>query len=130
MQIKGQSTSKVLSRGFSLVEVLITLLIIGIMAALGIAAFGGSRDSFTDIQAKRNAQEIVSAYIVAAVAGVDFTVPGDRDATIQRVVEGQTAPDGVFAGKRFGVFGLAPTEVEASSVFIRQADDGMLVFAP
>lgn len=111
-------------------EMLVTITIIGVLSALALAGFGSSNDVFHASQARRNAQEIVSAFIIASVAGVDFRVPGDLEATIQKVTEGQTVTDGVFAGKRFGVFGLGAGEIADSTEYIVMNDQGMLVFAP
>jgi prepilin-type N-terminal cleavage/methylation domain-containing protein len=115
------------SKGFSLLEALVVITIIGVLAAMGVAGFGSSNGAFHVAQSRRNAQEIVSAFVIASVAGVDFRVPNDLNATVQKVVEGQTAVDGAFAGRRFGVFGLEAADVEAATNYIIQTEDGSLL---
>jgi prepilin-type N-terminal cleavage/methylation domain-containing protein len=115
------------SKGFSLLEALVVITIIGVLAAMGVAGFGSSNDAFNVAQSRRNAQEIVSAFVIASVAGVDFRVPNDLNATVQKVLEGQTAVDGAFAGRRFGVFGLEAADVQSATQYIIQTEDGSLL---
>ena len=60
-------------KGFSLVELLVVIAVIGVIAAIAIPAmsniFGNSRTA----KAKRNAQNIASAYAAARAAGASFT---------------------------------------------------------
>ena len=69
-------------------ELLVTVAIIGVLAAIGVVAFGGARQGAEDQKDKRNAQEIASMAAVANAAGAPFVVPGDEKATIENLRTG------------------------------------------
>jgi prepilin-type N-terminal cleavage/methylation domain-containing protein len=60
--------------GFSLVELLVVIAVIGILAAVAIAAMSGIFTRAEEAKAKRQAQNIVTTYAAAKAAGATFTI--------------------------------------------------------
>ena len=61
-------------RGFSLVEMLVVISVIGIIAAIGVPAIGNITDKADTEGAKRNAQSIASLYNSARAVGTPVLV--------------------------------------------------------
>ncbi len=61
-----------LKAGFSLVEMLVVIAIIGIIAAIAIPNIGNLNDSARDAAAKRNAQSVASVMNAAVAAGASL----------------------------------------------------------
>ncbi|MAS93025.1 MAG: hypothetical protein CMO55_07485 [Verrucomicrobiales bacterium] len=95
--------------GFSLVEMLVVIAVIGIIAAIAVPNISKINDSAKDAAARRNAQNIASVYASANAAGHSFGT--DVDGIIAAIrtgheIDDETSP---FDETFFGVPGL-PTD--------------------
>jgi len=64
---------KAKTAGFSLVELLVVIAVIGIMAAIAIPMISNINANATAAKTKRNAQQIASVYGAAVAAGATFS---------------------------------------------------------
>jgi prepilin-type N-terminal cleavage/methylation domain-containing protein len=121
--MKSLSTSSGRTRrGFSLVEMLTVIAIMGILTSISIGAFGGARQGAVDQKDKRNAQEIASTAAIASAAGAQFLVPGDERATINNLRTGCTPSQGAFKGRLFKLSNLAEPEINGAMRFLALND--------
>lgn len=115
------------NQGFSLIEMLTVIMIIGLLVAIAVPTIGNTNDAAKLSRNKRNAQNIASIFIAAQAAGVDFFAAGDKDQTVLNVVNGGTVSSGAFAGEFFGVPGIGANE-RADAANYLDLEHGMLVY--
>jgi type II secretory pathway pseudopilin PulG len=115
------------AKGISLIEALMTLAIIGVMAAVAVPLLFDTKEDVTRAQQRRNAQEIISVCATAQAAGLDFVVPGNLEKSIENVIVGGAPTSGVFRGRLFRVPGITVQDISKVSKFIR-LENGSLIY--
>ena len=126
--------TKISSKGFSLVEMLVVIAIIGVIAAIAVPQIADFTSSAETSRDKRNAQNISSVSAAAQAAGLDL-ISGASDsdpaakADVLKVVNGGTVLTGVFAGKYFGVPNMEDSSVDKTLQYLVIAD-GVLQYDP
>ncbi len=110
MKLQSHHSAKA---GFSLVEMLVVIAVIGIIAAIAVPNIGRINDSAKDATYRRNAQNIASVFASAQAAGINFASASTDEADIiQAIIAGATVNDNdsPFNGTYFGVPGLDATD--------------------
>jgi type IV pilus assembly protein PilA len=100
--MKHTHLSRSLTRGFSLVEMLIVITIIALIAAIAIPNIGNTSSAAQASKNRRNAQTITSIFMSGAAAGVSWNTT-TLDAAIADVVAGKAPLGGAFSGRMFKV---------------------------
>jgi len=129
-----------LAAGFSLVEMLVVIAVIGIIAAIAIPNIGKINDSAKDARKRRNAQSIASVFASAQAAGLDFsttpTAAATEAAVIANVITGSTISDATspFNGATFSVKGVvsatAQSETDGAAKYLAwDATNGVLTYS-
>ncbi len=121
--------SNALKAGFSLVEMLVVIAVIGIIAAIAVPNIGRINDSAKEATNRRNAQNLASVYASAQAAGLRFggtsTTPAD---IVKEIVKGGTVTDqGPFKDTYFGVPGLSGKDQEGALDHLKW-EGGSLVY--
>ena len=115
----------------SLVEMLIVVTIIGVLSAIAIVPVTRVTKEASDTSRdRRNAQQLASVCAGGSAAGVKFVVVGDLQATVDNIVAGTTASEGVFAGSEFRVPNLSAQEKTTAMRYLELLNDDCLVYRP
>lgn len=104
-----------------MIEALITIVAIGIIAAIAIPAVSSLRTSAKRAAARQNAKNIAQMSEALAGVGVAHVIPdslGGVAATTRLLREGIVVPKGAFAGETFVLSGILDTDIDDISEFL------------
>ena len=111
--------------GMSLMELLVTIMILGIIMSITVMSMGSARQAAVDQKDKRNAQEIASVAAMANAAGASFIVPDDEQATIANLRDGIAPATGAFRGRTFRIPDMHDTEIKGAMRFLALNDSDL-----
>jgi len=86
-------------RGFTLVELMIVLLVLGVLAALIYPTVSRSRDSGFDVVKKQNEKQLNADMLALYEAGVDTTAYADAASAITALKTGVSVPSTIVGGQ-------------------------------
>lgn len=112
--------------GFSLLEMLTVIAVIGIITSMALGIFGGASQAADEAKNRRNAQEIAGIASSASAAGVDFLVPGDEAATVNNLSVGRMASEGVFKNRVYKLPPMHETELQGAMQYLTLTDSELL----
>ena len=120
--------------GFSLVEILVVMAVIGAVTAVAVPTIGRMNDAAAVAKDQRNAQALASVCASAKVAGKDFVADADFPTSQHWVIHALRAGDtisqaGPFQGNFFGVPNISEEDIYGSQAYL-EVVDGALLYNP
>lgn len=112
--------------GFSLIELLVVILIIGLLASIIVPNLGFITSEADKVKDKRNAQNILLAYTTGVAAGVVWP-EGDVATQVAAVLEGRNPSSGSLASMMFQST-VAADKVSGTYLYIGVKPSGELFF--
>jgi prepilin-type N-terminal cleavage/methylation domain-containing protein len=112
--------------GFSLIELLTVIMIIGLLAAIAIPNLNFLSGEANRVKDKRNAQTILLAYTTGSAAGVEWP-EGDVATQVAAVMEGRTPTGGSLVHMTFKS-SVTTDNVEGTYLYIGLRSSGELFF--
>ncbi|MDF1753603.1 MAG: type II secretion system protein [Verrucomicrobiales bacterium] len=110
------------SKAFSLIEVLITISIVGVITAAAIPVVSNIHESSTKAKNLANAKHIERMSASLASLGVAHVIPdsmGGVEATARLLREGVKVPEGPMAGETFQLNGMSDNDISAVGELLR-----------
>ncbi|MGV3661939.1 MAG: prepilin-type N-terminal cleavage/methylation domain-containing protein [Prosthecobacter sp.] len=116
-------------RGFSIIEMLVVVVLLGVLSGMGIGGYAAIHRGLVEkVSNQRNAQEIVSMGVYATMGGAQFVVSGDKEATVQNLIDGTLGQTGAWKGKVFRLT-MDPETVEDALSYVK-FESNLLLYEP
>jgi len=117
----GYQLGRRTGRGFSLLELLVMIGVIGIMVTIAVTSIGKLSDKAEATAAKNNAQQMGAVSASLSGLGVAHVIPeslGGTEATCRLLRRGIQIPDGPMQGSYFAVPGVSDDDISSVAVYL------------